>query len=121
MMIHFSQTGTKEGLPARSRSGFSRAIPESLRGKPRTRGAASTGERQGPDYDPVVPIALPTSLKVVLAFEPSVAMAAMHTTMMRANITAYSTAVGPSSRLRNSTTQRPRVVMVLFFLGSTKG
>jgi hypothetical protein len=30
-------------------------------------------------------------------------MAVMHTTMMSANITAYSTAVGPSSRFRKST------------------
>src|SRR5260370_6281471 len=48
-------------------------------------------------------------------------MAAMQTTMIRARITAYSTAVGPSSRLRNSTTQRPRLAMVLFSFGSTKG
>jgi hypothetical protein len=30
-------------------------------------------------------------------------MAAMHTTTMRASMTAYSTAVGPSSALRNDT------------------
>ena len=30
-------------------------------------------------------------------------MAAMHTTMIRANMTAYSTAVGPSSAFRNDT------------------
>src|SRR6516164_2440279 len=45
-------------------------------------------------------MAVPMLVKVLLALEPSVVMAAMHTTMMRANITAYSTAVGPSSRCR---------------------
>jgi hypothetical protein len=55
-------------------------------------------------YEPVTPIALPTLLKVVLALLPSVAMAAIHTTMISANMTAYSTAVGPSSRRKKSTT-----------------
>ena len=45
----------------------------------------------------------PTKLKVSLAFEPSAVMAAMQTTMIRASITAYSTAVGPSSFFRNDT------------------
>ena len=45
----------------------------------------------------------PTKEKVLLALEPSVVMAAMHTTIMSASITAYSTAVGPSSRFRNET------------------
>src|SRR5215210_9188521 len=36
-------------------------------------------------------------------------MATMHTTMIRASITAYSTAVGPSSFLRNWTSLRLRV------------
>ena len=48
-------------------------------------------------------IPLPTKLKVLLALEPRVVMAAMHTTTMRANITAYSTAVGPSSAFMNET------------------
>src|ERR1043165_2814483 len=53
---------------------------------------------------PPAGIAVPeTLLKVLLAFDPSVVMAAMHTTMMRASMTAYSTAVGPSSRVRNVT------------------
>src|SRR5262249_34117063 len=47
--------------------------------------------------------ALPTVVKVALALVPSVVMAAMHTTMISASMTAYSTAVGPSSRFRNST------------------
>src|SRR5262249_1649369 len=45
-----------------------------------------------------------TSWKVWLAFWPRVVMAAMQTTMIKASITAYSTAVGPSSRFRNLTT-----------------
>src|ERR1700722_11076312 len=45
----------------------------------------------------------PTKLKAALAFEPRVVIAAMHTTMIRDSITAYSTAVGPSSFFRNDT------------------
>ena len=40
---------------------------------------------------------------VLFAFVPSVVMAAMHTTTIRASITAYSTAVGPSSFFMNET------------------
>src|SRR3954462_10337367 len=40
---------------------------------------------------------------VLLAFEPRAVMAAMQTTMIRASMTAYSTAVGPSSFLRKLT------------------
>src|SRR5262249_39647484 len=50
-----------------------------------------------------------TLLKVLLAFWPSVWMAAIQTTMIRASITAYSTAVGPSSFLRKSTARAARV------------
>jgi len=39
-------------------------------------------------------------LNVLLAFDPSELMAAMQTTIIRASITAYSTAVGPFSSLR---------------------
>jgi hypothetical protein len=46
-------------------------------------------------------MSFPTVVKVLLALLPRVVMAARQTTMMSANITAYSTAVGPSSRLRN--------------------
>ena len=46
---------------------------------------------------------LETNENVLLAFWPRVVTAAMHTTMIRASMTAYSTAVGPSSRLRNLT------------------
>src|SRR5262245_20452225 len=40
-------------------------------------------------------------LKVWLALEPSAVMAVMQTTTMRASMTAYSTAVGPSSSRKN--------------------
>ncbi len=43
-------------------------------------------------------------VNVLLAFWPRVVMAAMHTTMIRASMTAYSTAVGPSSFAMNLTT-----------------
>jgi hypothetical protein len=55
-------------------------------------------------HDPEVPpTELPTEVNVLLALLPRVVMAAMHTTMMSANMTAYSTAVGPSSFFRNLT------------------
>src|SRR5262245_725206 len=44
---------------------------------------------------------LPTAVNVVLALVPIVPIDAKQTTMMRASITAYSTAVGPSSETRN--------------------
>jgi hypothetical protein len=47
-------------------------------------------------------------VKVVLAFEPSVVIAPMQTTMIRANITAYSTAVGPSSPFKKSTIEQAK-------------
>src|SRR5207237_1292078 len=51
----------------------------------------------------VVLTLLPTYWKVLLALEPRALMAAMQTTMIRASMTAYSTAVGPSSAFRNFT------------------
>ena len=48
-------------------------------------------------------MAEPTMLNVELALLPSVVIAAMQTTMIRASMTAYSTAVGPSSFFRNET------------------
>src|SRR5258708_12680925 len=54
-------------------------------------------------YEPETLMALPTFVKVPLALEPRVVIAVMQTTMIRASMTAYSTAVGPSSRFRNST------------------
>src|SRR5207248_2062524 len=59
----------------------------------------------------VAPSVLPTEVNVLLALLPRVVMAAMHTTMIRASMTAYSTAVGPSSRFRNFTT-----LLVNFFI-----
>src|SRR5262249_3952623 len=58
--------------------------------------------------------------KVSLAFLPRRVMAAMQTTTMRASITAYSTAVGPSSPFKNHTAPRPSVpsIGVLRILGS---
>jgi len=47
----------------------------------------------------------PTKLNDAFAFLPSVVIAARHTTMMSDNITAYSTAVGPSSRFRKFATR----------------
>src|SRR5262249_3203280 len=44
--------------------------------------------------------ALPARLNVLLVLEPRAAMAVMQTTMIRASMTAYSTAVGPSSSWR---------------------
>src|SRR5205814_9105547 len=55
------------------------------------------------DFDHGGAIEEPTKLNVWLALEPRVVMAAMQTTMMRVSITAYSTAVGPSSAFRNDT------------------
>jgi hypothetical protein len=45
-----------------------------------------------------------TLVKVLLALVPKAVMAVMHTTMIRASMTAYSTAVGPSSRFMKFTT-----------------
>src|SRR3954452_4783732 len=45
-----------------------------------------------------------TLVNVLLALLPRAVMAVMHTTIIRASMTAYSTAVGPSSRFRNSAT-----------------
>src|SRR5438067_1310032 len=44
-----------------------------------------------------------TVVKVLLALVPSAVIAVMHTTMIRASMTAYSTAVGPSSFFRKAT------------------
>ena len=43
------------------------------------------------------PIVVPTLVKVLFALEPKAVIAVMHTTIIRASMTAYSTAVGPSS------------------------
>jgi len=46
---------------------------------------------------------VPTVVNVVLAFCPRMVIAPRHTTMMSASMTAYSTAVGPSSCVRKPT------------------
>ncbi len=54
-----------------------------------------------------------TVLKVLPTLVPSVAMVAMQATRIRASMTAYSTAVGPSSLARNRDTKGTRRDMVL--------
>src|SRR5262249_5444338 len=71
----------------------------SVKSEPKDVVIASRQPRYTPAYEPAVFNA--TLLKVLLALEPRAVMALMHTTTIRANITAYSTAVGPSSRWRN--------------------
>ena len=51
-------------------------------------------------------IALLTDVKVALVLVPKAVMAIRHTTMISANMTAYSTAVGPSSWAKKRTSQR---------------
>src|SRR5262249_42888620 len=69
------------------------------------------GDRHGPQTSlgpaqlAVGATALAVTENVLLALLPSVVTAAMHTTMIRASMTAYSTAVGPSSRFRNRTSE----------------
>src|SRR5438876_1132720 len=55
---------------------------------------------------------LPTLVNVLFAFVPRAVIAVMHTTMIRANITSYSTAVGPSSRARKFLTRSISFCMV---------
>src|SRR2546425_286849 len=60
--------------------------------------------------------ALPVDVKVLLALLPRAGMAPMQTTMIRASITAYSTAGGPSSRCTKSTTNCPSFRMGFLLL-----
>jgi hypothetical protein len=69
-------------------------------------------ERLG--HELVVPIVELTEEKVLLALVPRVVIAAIQTTIMRANITAYSTAVGPSSFFRNETIGLRNLFMGVF-------
>ena len=55
-------------------------------------------------------------VNVPLALVPRVVTAPMQTTMMRASMTAYSTAVGPSSRLMKLTTASVNLRIGLSFL-----
>src|SRR5690348_8481018 len=59
-----------------------------------------------PDYEELM--AVPTEVNVPLAFLPRVVIAPMQTTMIKANMTAYSTAVGPSSLFKKSATEQAR-------------
>lgn len=59
----------------------------------------------------VEPIWSATFWNVVFAFWPIAVIAAKHTITMRANITAYSTAVGPSSETRKRRTLFAKVCM----------
>src|SRR5262249_40022764 len=58
------------------------------------------------NYEPA--ILLLTVVNVALALVPRAVMATRQTTIMRASITAYSTAVGPSSFLKNFTIEGVR-------------
>src|SRR5262245_25600287 len=53
-------------------------------------------------------MAVPTDVNVALAFLPRVVIAPMQTTIIKANITAYSTAVGPSSAFKKSATEQAK-------------
>jgi len=66
----------------------------------RRRGLQSTGFSRWA-YEPA--IWLLTVVKVALALEPSAVMATRQTTMISASMTAYSTAVGPSSARKKFT------------------
>ena len=61
-------------------------------------------------------ILVATVVKVPEALEPSVVIDAMHATMIRAIITAYSTAVGPLSSLRKRTVELHSLVSMGSFL-----
>jgi hypothetical protein len=67
-------------------------------GKLAAASAAAVGWLQLP-----VPLnALLMEVKVLFILEPIVVTAVMHTTMIKANMIAYSTAAGPSSHFKNS-------------------
>src|SRR6516162_9143467 len=68
-------------------------------------------------FDQEAAILLLTVVKVALALVPRAVMATRQTTIMRANITAYSTAVGPSSFLKNFTIEGVRRLSILQLLG----
>jgi len=61
-------------------------------------------------------VAAPTVENVLFALPPKAVIAAIQTTTIRASITAYSTAVGPSSAFRNLTSEREIVVIGVSFL-----
>src|SRR5205085_340804 len=90
-----------------------KGITEELTAK-RKRDRPSETERRSPcplpsaaDYE-LPPMVLATPWKVPLALVPRAVMATRQTTMIRDSITAYSTAVGPSS-LRTKSTRNLRM------------
>src|SRR5262245_40360210 len=67
------------------------------------------------DYEP--PSCVLTLLNVVEALVPTAWMAVRQTTMIRASMTAYSTAVGPSSETRKRLMLDANGIMMCPFLG----
>src|SRR5579871_6155276 len=67
------------------------------------------------------PMAPSTWAKVALALVPRAVMATRQTTIIRANITAYSTAVGPSSVFRNVRRQSAKHVITYLHSGYSNG
>src|SRR5262249_12378582 len=86
---------------------------------PSSDGTVDSVGRRAQDADTAVFKA--TLLKVFRALEPMVVMAAMQTTMIRASITAYSTAVGPSSSFRKRSTLVNHFLMAIPFRISFDG
>src|SRR5262245_887837 len=64
---------------------------------------------------------LDTNEKVLFVFEPTAVMAAIQTTTIRANMTAYSTAVGPSSFCRNETNSLVKRRISIVLMGRRTG
>src|SRR5262245_55163442 len=77
--------------------------PETTPPRPIGRGGQSYRQQVAQLAPPAGAAFRATLENVLLAFEPRVVTAVLRTTIMRANITAYSTAVGPSSFFMNST------------------
>src|SRR5262249_44495764 len=61
-----------------------------------------------------------TLLKVELTLVPSAETMVMHATMIRASMTAYSTAVGPSSLTRNRRTREAKACMRVSLEGDAR-
>src|SRR5436309_3408461 len=85
-----------------------------------THGCLQSVLSASPAQLPVPPMVVPTLVNVLLALLPSVVTAPMHTTMIRASMTAYSTAVGPSSSRRNCTAALPSFLIRLPLFAVTR-
>lgn len=86
------------------------SAPMTTPGSPR-----ACGERDGNSHQLAVACGFtlePTKLNVEFAFWPRLVMATMQTTTIKASMTAYSTAVGPSSAFKNATSGRMKGCMV---------